>query len=1130
MRILFILTFIGLSFFGNAQRGTKDFQIEIDTPVNALYLMSNDTVSSSPTYKFGDWKRLYEGYGIDINTDSARTITFGVDTSEISTPYDVLIAGDADWYKTGGAKPDDITQDIYHTGDIHVGDNTMAGGGRLNVLGRIDQRFPTLSLNNIMIGQNAGNTSATGDNNVGIGANSLAAFTTGAGNFGLGAGALQQLTTGAQNVAIGSDAAQFGNPSAGTYIGYQAGRTTGGLAGVTAVGYLAGTAGGGNFSTLIGRGAGAAATGQRNTLLGAFAGYDVTTGESNVMIGYEGAGLGNVSNRLVITNTTDATPLIYGEFDNNLIKINGKLGYITEGGTATTLAGRDASEYFSNVSIGYGLDLTSGTLEADTSELATQYDITLATGGTMMHWFVRAEDTAGESEIIDSDTLTILDQGLISVTRSNDTITISGVEVDGSTTNEAWTIDADDADTEVISNQTVKYEGDFGIITDYDAAGNILNIEADTSQLATQYDITLATGGTMMHFFIRAEDTAGQDEIIDADTVTFMDGGIISVTRTNDTILVTGTEVDGSISNELQTIANTSDGTSHTVTLSNSGGSVQLIEGTGITLTTGGTGSAGTVTIASTVVADHDWYESGDTPPNAIADEMYHTGDIHIGYSAMSAPAKLNVLSTTEQQRWLYDADTYLSVTVGSAGLVTFNIDDPLTGEVFSFSDKVFITGSGADATGVVGTDGSGLITDVPLSGMSLVSGTLTATDGSVSNEGVLGVGGGAASSSTLLSTTSGANAVTINVAGILSISESTSANGGSITITGTEVDGSTSNELNTIEVENVSVQASNTNIDFQTLFDVATDGAGEVNVSLDLGEASTVTTPEADDYIIMYDLGSTAAQKILYSDIADLLGGGSADGNGIYSGDGTVPTGTTATLADGTFEFVGATASIRLEDTGTSPSFNLAANIADADANYGTIGFYYTDTDYAGGAEQIGYTINANRETDDLLHSTLIFSSNQSSVVDVLSIERFESLSANTMDTYTQINSGVAYSQYYESATTANPITLDRGYYNVALTTGHTGTITLPEISTAFENYSEIAAGTVSVGQEYVISNFSGSAVTIAVINNTGSLNDDHLNGVENGTLSLADGKSIIVKAVALVSSEGRWATWSND
>jgi len=59
-------------------------------------------------------------------------------------------------------------------------------------------------------------------------------------------------------------------------------------------------------------------------------------------------------------------------------------------------------------------------------------------------------------------------------------------------------------------------------------------------------------------------------------------------------------EVDGSTTNELQTIANTSDATSHTVTLSNSGGTVQLVEGSNILLTTSGTSGAGVVTIAAT--------------------------------------------------------------------------------------------------------------------------------------------------------------------------------------------------------------------------------------------------------------------------------------------------------------------------------------------------------------------------------------------------------------------------------------------------------------------------------------------------------------------------------------------------
>lgn len=83
------------------------------------------------------------------------------------------------------------------------------------------------------------------------------------------------------------------------------------------------------------------------------------------------------------------------------------------------------------------------------------------------------------------------------------------------------------------------------------------------------------------------------------------------------------TPVDNSATNELQTLSNTSDATSHTVTLSSSGGSVQLIEGANITLTTGGTALNGTVTIASTASGGTNyqtWRDDG-TPvtqqPNA---------------------------------------------------------------------------------------------------------------------------------------------------------------------------------------------------------------------------------------------------------------------------------------------------------------------------------------------------------------------------------------------------------------------------------------------------------------------------------------------------------------------------------
>jgi len=40
------------------------------------------------------------------------------------------------------------------------------------------------------------------------------------------------------------------------------------------------------------------------------------------------------------------------------------------------------------------------------------------------------------------------------------------------------------------------------------------------------------------------------------------------------------------------------------------------------------------------------WYESGATPANAIGDEIYHTGDVHVGDAGMAGLARLNVLST----------------------------------------------------------------------------------------------------------------------------------------------------------------------------------------------------------------------------------------------------------------------------------------------------------------------------------------------------------------------------------------------------------------------------------------------------------------------------------------------------
>ncbi|MFZ1515161.1 MAG: hypothetical protein WAT21_07155, partial [Saprospiraceae bacterium] len=73
--------------------------------------------------------------------------------------------------------------------------------------------------------------------------------------------------------------------------------------------------------------------------------------------------------------------------------------------------------------------------------------------------------------------------------------------------------------------------------------------------------------------------------------------------------------------------------------------------------------------------------------------------------------------------------------------------------------------------------------------------------DSSATNEGTLGVSAGAANTSVITSNTSGANGVTVQASGIISISESTSSNGGTITLSAVEVDGSSTNELQTLSI-----------------------------------------------------------------------------------------------------------------------------------------------------------------------------------------------------------------------------------------------------------------------------------------------------------------------------------------
>ena len=92
----------------------------------------------------------------------------------------------------------------------------------------------------------------------------------------------------------------------------------------------------GNFNTAFGsESLTALIGGSNNTAIGYRAGYTNQTGSGNVFIGNEaGPGSGNVSNKLFIGNASGNTPLIYGDFSNNIVTINDNLaitGTFTDG-------------------------------------------------------------------------------------------------------------------------------------------------------------------------------------------------------------------------------------------------------------------------------------------------------------------------------------------------------------------------------------------------------------------------------------------------------------------------------------------------------------------------------------------------------------------------------------------------------------------------------------------------------------------------------------------------------------------------------------------------------------------------------------------------------------------------------
>jgi DNA-binding transcriptional MerR regulator len=232
------------------------------------------------------------------------------------------------------------------------GDNNIVMGSRAGedittgysnvVLGQLAGLELKAGTGNILLGSGAGRLVSTGSGNILLGTNTGDALKTGTSNVGIGATALRNADSAASgNVAIGTSALQVQDASNAVAIGYFAGLRAKGGQNVF-IGYESGkgvtdsTEIDGN--TLIGFQSGLAMlTGaDDNTLIGDSTGKALTTGASNVLIGHDaGATLTTGSNLLYIENSNSATPLLWGNFDSDLLTVHGSLGV---GTTAPTSA------------------------------------------------------------------------------------------------------------------------------------------------------------------------------------------------------------------------------------------------------------------------------------------------------------------------------------------------------------------------------------------------------------------------------------------------------------------------------------------------------------------------------------------------------------------------------------------------------------------------------------------------------------------------------------------------------------------------------------------------------------------------------------------------------------------------
>jgi len=201
----------------------------------------------------------------------------------------------------------------------------------------------TTGISNTASGMNALYSNTSGNYNSASGKDALSANTTGSYNTASGNGALTSNTTGISNTASGMNALYSntsGNYNSASGKDALSANTTGSYNAASGNGALTSNTTGG-YNTASGTNAlYSNTTGSNNLGLGYQSGHLNQTGSKNVFIGYQAGYNETGSDKLYIDNSSTSTPLIYGDFANDALTVNGTLaatGSITTSGTLTAL-------------------------------------------------------------------------------------------------------------------------------------------------------------------------------------------------------------------------------------------------------------------------------------------------------------------------------------------------------------------------------------------------------------------------------------------------------------------------------------------------------------------------------------------------------------------------------------------------------------------------------------------------------------------------------------------------------------------------------------------------------------------------------------------------------------------------